>query len=189
LSPKEVSCFLESIGSLKHRAILMTAYAAGLRISETIHLRVSDIDSQRMVIRVEQGKGGKDRLVMLSTRLLGILRMYWKVVRPTDWLFPGAIPGRSITADAVEKACRKAHQRSGIKKPITPHSLRHGFATHLLETGTDVRTIQLLLGHRNLATTARYLKVSTSTICATTSPFDRLPQPPASEPPVPPARH
>ena len=162
LSQEEVTGFLESIGSLKQRTILMTAYAAGLRVSEATRLKVTDIDSQRMVIRVAQGKGQKDRYVMLSPRLLEILRVYWKAARPKQWLFPGEIPGRPISRSAVELACHKAHARSGIKKPITPHSLRHAFATHLLESGTDVRTIQLLMGHRSLATTARYLKVATS---------------------------
>lgn len=114
---------------------------------------------------------------MLSPRLLEILRFYWHEVRPRDWLFPGDIPGHPITRSAVALACRIARQRSGIQKPITPHSLRHAFATHLLESGTDVRRIQLLMGHRALSTTARYLKVATSTICATTSPFDLLPHP------------
>ena len=156
LSREEVAHFLDSIASLKHRTILMTAYAAGLRISEVTHLKITDIDSQRMMIRVEQGKSRKDRYVMLSPQLLEILRTYWKSTRPTEWLFPGDIPGRPISKDAVEQACQKAHRVSGIKKPITPHSLRHGFATHLLESGTDVRRIQLLMGHRSLATTARY---------------------------------
>ncbi len=188
LSQEEVTRFLECIASLKHRTILMTAYAAGLRISEAVHLKVTDIDSQRMVIRVEQGKGAKDRFVMLSPRLLEILRFYWKTFHPQEWLFPGDIPGRPITRSAVESACRKARQLSGIKKPITPHSLRHAFATHLLEGGTDLRTIQLLLGHRSLATTSHYLKVATSTVCATTSPFDLLPRPqPPQSPPSPPA--
>lgn len=187
LSQEEVTRFLQCIGSLKHRSILMTAYAAGLRVSEAVHLKVTDIDSQRMVIRVKQGKGQKDRYVMLSPRLLEILRAYWKTTHPKAWLFPGDFPGRPITRSAVALACRKARERSGIKKPITPHSLRHAFATHLLESGTDVRTIQLLMGHRSLATTARYLKVATSTVCATESPFDLLPRPQPTQPqPSPP---
>jgi site-specific recombinase XerD len=187
LSREEVNRFLDCIASRKHRTILMTAYAAGLRVSEAVHLKVSDIDSQRMVIRVAQGKGAKDRYVMLSPRLLEILRDYWKASHPKDWLFPGDIPGRPITRFAVAAACQKARKLSGIKKPITPHSLRHAFATHLLEGGTDVRTIQLLLGHRSLSSTSHYLKVATSTVCATTSPFDLLPQPePPQSPPSPP---
>ena len=184
LSAEEVMHFLESIGNRKHRAILMTAYAAGLRVSEAIHLKATDIDSQRMMLRVDQGKGRKDRYVMLSPRLLNELRAYWKAVHPTLWLFPGDRPGQPITRTAVELACRKAHRASGISKPITPHSLRHAFATHLLESGADLRTIQLLLGHRSLATTSRYLKVATTTVCATISPFDLLPQ--ILPPPTPP---
>ena len=188
LSREEVAHFFESIASRKHRTILMTAYAAGLRISEVTRLKLTDIDSQRMMLRVEQGKGQKDRYVMLSPQLLEILRAYWKLTHSTVWLFPGDIPGRPISKAAVEQACQKARRVSGIKKPITPHSLRHGFASHLLEAGTDVRRIQLLMGHRSLATTARYLKVATTTVCATTSPFDLLPRPePTPSPPTPPA--
>jgi integrase/recombinase XerD len=182
LSPEEVMHFLDSIANLKHRTILSTAYAAGLRVSEATNLKVTNIDSKRMMLRVDEGKGRKDRDVMLSPRLLEELRSYWKVARPKVWLFPGDIPGRPITTGAVELACRKAHRASGIRKPITPHSLRHAFATHLLESGTNVRTIQLLLGHRSLATTSRYLKVATSTVCASTSPFDLLPR---VDPPLP----
>ena len=182
LSPEEVRHFLDAIINHKHRAILMTAYAAGLRVSEATHLKVTDIDSQRMMLRVEQGKGMKDRYVMLSPRLLDVLRTYWKSARPTRWMFPGEVPGQPITREAVGLACQKARRDAGITKPITPHSLRHAFATHLLESGADLRTIQLLLGHRSLATTARYLKVATTTVCATISPFDLLPQ---VEPPPP----
>ncbi len=175
LSPEEVMRFLECVNTTKHRAILMAAYSAGLRVSEATHLRVTDIDSQRMMLRVNQGKFAKDRYVMLSPRLLEELRAYWRVGRPKTWLFPGDIPGHPISRHAVGLACEKAHRSSGIKKPITPHSLRHAFATHLLERGVDVRRIQLLMGHRSLSTTTRYLKVATSTICATTSPLDLLP--------------
>jgi integrase/recombinase XerD len=181
LSPEEVSCFLNAVGNIKHRVILEVAYAAGLRVSELTHLKVSDIDSKRMVLRVEQGKGQKDRYVMLSPELLERLRAYWKIARPQDWLFPGKVAGQPITRFAVELVCQRARRRCDIQKPITPHSLRHAFATHLLERGTDVRTIQLLLGHRSLATTSRYLKLATSTVCATRSPFDLLPQPPQPE--------
>lgn len=177
LSPEEVLHFLGCVESVKHSAILTTCYAAGLRISEAVRLKPTDIDSQRMVVRVEQGKGQKDRYVMLSPKLLDTLRSYWRIVRPIDWLFPGDIPGKPITKDAVENACQKARRMSGIPKPITPHSLRHAFAVHLLESGTDVRTIQLLLGHRSLATTARYLRIATSKVCSTTSPLDLLPRP------------
>lgn len=175
LSPEEVTRFLESIHGMKHRAILMSSYAAGLRVSEATHLKVTDVDSQRMMLRVDQGKGQKDRYVMLSPRLLEELRVYWRAGRPKTWLFPGDIPGRPITRDAVGQACNRARLASGITKPISPHSLRHAFATHMLERGVDLRRIQLLMGHRSLATTARYLRVATSTICAITSPLDLLP--------------
>ena len=177
LSPEEVIQFLNCIASRKHRAILTTCYAAGLRISEAIALTLPAIDSKRMVLRVEQGKGQKDRYVMLSPKLLEILRDWWRIEKPKDWIFPGDIPGRHISKDAVEQACQKAQRLSQIPKPITPHSLRHAFAVHLLESGTDVRTIQLLLGHRSLATTARYLRIATSKVCSTSSPLDLLPRP------------
>ena len=135
-----------------------------------------------MVIRVEQGKGQKDRYVMLSPKLLESLRNWWRVAKPKSWLFPGDIAGTHITTDAVEQACKKAQRCCRIPKPITPHSLRHAFAVHLLESGTDVRTIQLLMGHRSLATTARYLRIATTKVCSTTSPLDLLPRPLAAEP-------
>jgi site-specific recombinase XerD len=187
LSPEEVLQFLDCVGSTKHRTVLTTCYAAGLRISESVRLRPADIDSKRMVIRVEQGKGQKDRYVMLSPKLLVTLRAWWRLGRPLHWLFPGDRPEQHISKDAVEQACQKAHRLCHIPKPITPHSLRHAFAVHLLEQGTDVRTIQLLLGHRSLATTARYLRVATSKVCSTTSPLDLLPHPVPVEPkPAPP---
>jgi len=182
LSREEVLQFLASVPSLKHRAILTTCYAAGLRISEAVSLKPTAIDSQRMVVRVELGKGQKDRYIMLSPKLLDILRHWWRVAKPQVWLFPGDIPGQHITRSSVERVCQEAHQRCRISKPTTPHSLRHAFAVHLLEQGTDVRTIQLLLGHRSLATTARYLRIATNKVCATTSPFDLLPQPVAPKP-------
>jgi len=178
LSPEEVLQFLDSVASTKHRAILTTCYAAGLRISEAIRLKPVDIDKQRMVIRVEQGKGHKDRYVMLSPKLLETLRSYWRAVRPTgEWLFEGDIAGQPINRSSVEVACQQTRQRSGIRKPVTPHSFRHAFAVHLLESGADVRTIQLLLGHRSLATTARYLRIATSKVCSASSPLDLLPRP------------
>jgi site-specific recombinase XerD len=140
-------------------------------------LTLSAIDSERMVLRIEQGKGQKDRDVMLSATVLALLRDWWRVSRSSHGLFPGDRPGAPITTRAVDRACRHAHQRCGIPKPITPHSFRHAFAVHLLEAGTDVRTIQLLLGHRSLTTTARYLRLTTTTICATVSPLDLLPRP------------
>jgi integrase/recombinase XerD len=187
LSPEEVMHFLSCVDCNKHRVILTTCYAAGLRISEAVRLKATAIDSARMVVRVEQGKGRKDRYVMLSPTLLGILRGYWRAVRPTEWLFPGVREGRPITKDAVERACQKGLRSSGLSKLVTPHSLRHAFAVHLLESGTDLRTIQLLLGHRSLATTASYLRIATSKVCATSSPLDLLPHPvPAKPEPAPP---
>ena len=177
LSPDEVVHFLACVPHPAHRTILTTCYATGLRISEAVGLTVSDIDSQRMVLRVEDGKGHQDRYVMLSPTLLAILREWWRVHRPTHWLFPGQHPGRPLTSHAVREAAQRAHQRSHIAKPIHPHSLRHAFAVHLLESGTDIRTIQLLLGHRRLETTARYLRLATTTVCATVSPLDLLPRP------------
>ncbi len=181
-SPEEVALFLDSVASVKHHAILTACYAAGLRISEAVSLRPADIDSQRMLLRVEQGKGGKDRYLMLSPKLLEVLRDYWRRTRPAgEWLFPGLIPGNHVNRHTVEKACQKAREAAGLAKRLTPHSLRHGFAAHMLENGADVRTIQLLLGHRSLATTARYMRVTRSAIRAATSPFDRLPVLPAAD--------
>lgn len=185
LSPEEVLQFLGCVPGVKHRAILTTCYAAGLRISEAVRLKITDIDSQRMVLRVEQGKGRKDRYVMLSPKLLVVLRDWWRVEKPRHWLFPGQLPHRPIGRSAVEQVCQKAHRICGIAKPITPHSLRHAFAVHLLESGTDVRTIQLLLGHRSLATTAQYLRIATNKVCSTSSPFDLLPVPMSPPPPAP----
>jgi site-specific recombinase XerD len=182
LSPEEVAQFLACVSNLKQRTLLSTLYATGLRVSEATHLKVTDIDSQRMTLRVEQGKGQKDRYVMLSRQLLENLRAYWKAFRPEGWLFPGETIGRPITRDAVGQTCQRACRLSGLKKPVTPHSLRHAFAVHLLERGTDIRTIQLLLGHRSLSTTARYLKLATSKVGSTTSPFDLLPRPEPSTP-------
>ena len=187
LSPEQVLHFLGCVDRGKHRVILTTCYAAGLRISEAVRLNAAAIDSARMVIRVNQGKGCKDRYVMLSPTLLEILRNYWKAARPKEFLFPGVHEDRPITKDAVEADCQKAHRLSGLSKPVTPHSLRHAFAVHLLESGTNVRTIQLLLGHRSMGTTARYLRIATSKVCATSSPLDLLPRPVPAEPePVPP---
>jgi site-specific recombinase XerD len=182
LSPAEVTQFFAAITGLKHRALLMTAYAAGLRVSEVVALRVDDIDSRRMVIRIRQAKGQKDRYVMLSPRLLTILREYWKADRPTQFLFPGNVPDRPITARTVEKACRDAREAAGLGKHVTVHTLRHSFATHLLEAGTDLRTIQVLLGHRSLRTTAVYTHVSAATLETTQSPLDRLAPPTAGRP-------
>jgi integrase/recombinase XerD len=174
LGPDELVRFFAAIKNLKHRALLMTAYAAGLRVSEVTRLRIADIDSARMVIRVRHGKGQKDRYVMLSPRLLEILRAYWKAARPSDFLFPGAAPDRPLTTGSVRKVCSRARRAAGLDKPITVHTLRHSFATHLLESGTDLRTIQVLLGHHSFHTTARYVHVATASLPSTRSPFDRL---------------
>jgi integrase/recombinase XerD len=175
LSPAEVAAVFAATRNLKHRAILMTIYAAGLRVSELTHLRVSDIDSQRQVICVRQGKGRKDRQVMLSPKLLELLRIYWKSYRPTGWLFPGKPPERPITRETVFTICRQAGAAAHLSKRISPHTLRHCFATHLLEDAIDLRRIQVLLGHRNLKTTAKYLHVSNLAVRTTVSPLDRLP--------------
>jgi len=174
LSGDEVARLFAAIGNLKHLAILMTTYAAGLRVSEVARLRVEDIDSQRMVIHVRQGKGQKDRYVMLSPRLLEILRNYWKAVRPRGYLFPGTAPDQPIAVNSVHKACARAAGYAQLGKHVTVHTLRHSFATHLLEAGTDLRTIQVLLGHRSFNTTARYVHVATASLASTRSPLDRL---------------
>ena len=187
LSRAEVQQFLESVPLLKHRPILSVGYAAGLRLSEAVRLQPAPIDRARMVLRVEQGQGQKDRYVLLSPRLRELLRAWWKVAQPWPWLFPGRPADRPIPTAAVEEACQQAQCRCGIPKPIPPHSWRHAFAVHLLDGGTDVRTIQLLLGHRSLATTARYLRIATPQVCATRSPFDLLPEPRAPQaPPIAP---
>jgi site-specific recombinase XerD len=152
-------------------------YGTGMRVSEAVHLHPANIDSQRMMIRIELSKGHKDRDVQLSPKLLELLRCYWRKVRPAEWMFPGEIPNQPLSPDAVGDAVARASQRAGLKKAVSPHSFRHAYAVHLLEAGTDVRRIQLLLGHRSLATTARYLRLATTTVCATSSPLDLLPLP------------
>ena len=174
LSREEVLRFLDAVAMPKHRVILTVCYAAGLRISEAVRLTPAAIDSHRMVIRVAEGKGRKDRYVMLSPQLLAILRDYWRTAQPKQWLFPGDLPDQPISRHAVEIACRAARRRCNIGKPVTPHVLRHAFAVHLLEAGADLRTIQLLLGHRSLGTTARYLRLATNKVCAIASPLDTL---------------
>jgi integrase/recombinase XerD len=182
LSQEEVVQFLDHVPSLKYRAVLMACYGSGLRISEAVALKVGDVDSQRMLIRVEQGKGRKDRYVMLSPRLLEVLRIWWRAARPQHWLFPGWRTGRHITAPSIQAACREASLRCGLRKRITAHTLRHSFATHLLENGTDIRIIQVLLGHSQIDTTARYTAVSPQVVAATVSPLDRLDRKPVSPP-------
>lgn len=177
LSPPEVVQFFGAIDSFKYRTLLMTAYAAGLRLSEVLHLRVSDIDSERRVIRVHLGKGHKDREVMLSPKLLELLRQYWKQYRPQTWLFAGQAGQEPLAPSTVQAVCLRARRDSGLGKKVSSHSLRHWFATHLPEACVDLRTLQLLLGHTNLSTTARYLHVSKASLAATASPLDALPLP------------
>jgi integrase/recombinase XerD len=174
LSTEEVEPILTAPRSLKSRALLMTLYAAGLRRFELSRLRVHDIDSARMTITVHQGKGQKDRVVMLSPVLLDTLRQYWRYNKPTEWLFPGRTPGQPISTNDIFMVFHNAVRRAGISKKVSPHSLRHSFATHLLESGSDLRTIQILMGHRSLKTTARYLHVSQHQVRATSSPLDSL---------------
>lgn len=160
LSPAQVQRLFEATGNLKHRTILMTLYATGLRIAEALALQLGDIDSARMLIRVRQGKGAKDRYVPLSDTLLEHLRHYWRTYRPGHWLFPSTDPRRALSASAVQRVCSKAAHRAGLGKRVSPHTLRHSFATHHLESGTNLKTIQVLLGHGSLKTTARYLHVA-----------------------------
>ena len=174
LSRDEVRQFFAAISRIKTRAMLMTLYAAGLRVSELVNLKIRDIDSKRMLIRVQQGKGQKDRYVMLSAVLLGILRDYWKKHQPTSWLFPGLDKNQPLDRRTVQIICGTVAQRARMQKHVSPHTLRHTFATHLLEAGTDIRTIQALLGHRSLRTTALYTYVSPERIVATRSPLDTL---------------
>jgi integrase/recombinase XerD len=180
LSADEVVRFLEAVSSLKARVALTTAYAAGLRVSEVVGLKAADIPgsspgtSGRMVIRVERGKGGKERYVMLSEQLLGILRSYWRLAHPERFLFPGRDKPKPIEPTVLHAACRSARAAAGIDKRVSVHVLRHSFATHLLESGVDIRIIQVLLGHENLSTTARTTRVSTQVIARTESPLDRL---------------
>lgn len=174
LSADEVAQFLEAVSSLKARVALTTAYAAGLRIGEVCGLEVEDIDSSRMVIHVRHGKGAKARYVMLSNELLGVLRRYWRLSRPTVFLFPGRDADKPIEPTVLNAACRSAVAAAGLAKRVTVHTLRHSFATHLLENGTDIRIIQVLLGHAHLSSTAHYTQVSTDTIRSTASPLDRL---------------
>jgi len=175
LSREEVRGLLEAPRNLRHRALLAILYGSGLRISEVARLKVSDIDSARNVLWVRSGKGRKDRQALLPPKLRELLRSYWRSRRPTDWLFPGARSGQPISVKAIFTACRNAARAAGIAKPVHPHSLRHAFATHLLEAGVDLRTIQILLGHANLETTARYLQVADVAVRATTSPLELLP--------------
>jgi integrase/recombinase XerD len=174
LSPEEVARLLDAAPGLKYKAALSVAYGAGLRAAEVVSLKVSDIDSTRMIIRVEQGKGGKDRNVMLSPSLLNLLRTWWKAARPQGWLFPGRDPAQPMTTRQLNRACHAAAQMADINKRVSLHTLRHSFATHLLEQNIDVRVIQVLLGHARLDTTALYTRVATKTISEVMSPLEHI---------------
>jgi site-specific recombinase XerD len=186
LSPDEVARLLEAAPGPKYKAALSAAYGAGLRVAEVVALKVSDVDSRRMLLRIEQGKGRRDRHAMLSPQLLELLRDWWRIARPPGWLFPGRDPMLPLTTRQLNRAVHAAAAMAGIKKRVTPHTLRHSFATHLLEQNIDIRVIQVLLGHAKLDTTAIYTRVATTTIRAVMSPLDRLtlliakrPEPPA----------
>ena len=185
LSRNEVLRLLSGISRIKTRAMLTTLYATGMRVSELGQLNVCDIDSQRRVITVRQGKGQKDRYVMLSAKLLALLREYWKQHRPRNFLFPGADPAQPMDRSAVRVLCVTAARKAGITKPVSPHTLRHAFATHLLEDGVDLRTIQALLGHRSIRTTALYTYVSPEKVRSTASPLDTLEAMVTAAPPTP----
>ena len=175
LGTDEVPRLLAAARSLGDRALFETAYGCGLRLGEIRHLKITDIDSGRMVLRVEQGKGRKDRYVMLPHALLETLRAYWREAKPRYWLFPGQVPGQPLSDKTVQMAVRKALRVAGITKRVSVHSLRHSFATHLLEAGTNVRAIQVLLGHRSLGTTQLYTHLAATYLHETKSPLDRLP--------------
>ena len=180
LSPDEVKRLLEATTNLKYKAALATAYGAGLRASEVTHLKVTDIDSQRMVLRVEQGKGSKDRNAMLSPTLLALLRQWWRTAQAQrrmlkgGWLFPGQNPVNPLTTRQLRRAMEASVKLAGLEKHVSLHSLRHAFATHLLEQGVDIRLIQVLLGHKKLETTAMYSQVATRTLRDTHSPLEAL---------------
>jgi site-specific recombinase XerD len=185
LSPEEVGRLLEAAPGpgLKYKAALSIAYGAGLRVGEVVMLRVGDIDSKRMLIRVEQGKGRKDRHAMLSPQLLELLRAWWRQCRSQSWLFPGQDPVRPLTARQLNRVCHMAAETAGLSTWVTPHTLRHSFATHLLENDIDVRVIQVLLGHSKLDTTARYTHVAVNTLRTVMSPLDRLLPPTGAQKP------
>ena len=174
LSPPEVVRLLDAAPPGRDRVLLQVIYACGLRLGEVLHLRVTDIDSARMVVHVRHGKGGKDRFVPLSVRLLAELRAYWQQHRPPTWLFPGATPGRPLNHSSVQRPFQHLVRTAGLSKRVTPHTLRHSYATHLLEAGVDVVTVQRLLGHNDLQTTVRYLHISTQRLRQTPSLLDLL---------------
>ena len=174
LTPEEVLLLLESAPGPRDKAALAVAYGAGLRLSEITNLKVSDIDSKRMLLRIEQGKGQKDRNGLLSPRLLEVLREWWLIGQPTTWLFPGRDPLLAISTKQIYRAVRDTAADIGIKKRVSPHTLRHSFATHMLEQGVDIRLIQVALGHSKLDTTARYAHVASKVLRDMVSPLDRL---------------
>jgi integrase/recombinase XerD len=174
LSQEEVARLLEAAPGIKYKAALSVAYGAGLRVSEVANLKVSDIDSERMTLKVEQGKGQRDRYVMLSPQLLELLRDWWWAARPQVWLFPGQNPINPMTPRQLNRAVTAAKNLAGISKRVSPHTLRHSFATHLLEQGVDIRVIQVLLGHAKLETTALYTRVAVNTVRDIKSPLEQL---------------
>ena len=176
LDLSEVRTMLTVMENLKHRAVLTITYSAGLRVSETAHLKVTDIDSKRMMVRVRQGKGGKDRYTILSKTTLECLREYWRAYRPKDWLFEGQKEGSHICYTSIRNIFVEAKERAGITKPVGPHSLRHAFATHLIEAGTSLHHVQLLLGHKSPKTTTVYLHVSKMNLAQVSSPLDSIPE-------------
>lgn len=175
LDREEVESLFTATENLKHRAILMLIYSSGLRLTEAAHLKVTDIDSKRMLVRIKQGKGRKDRYTILSKAALEVLREYWDQYHPQDWLFEGGLPGRPLTGRSIQRILIKAKDIAKIKKPATVHTLRHSFATHLLEAGTDLYHIHLLLGHKSLNTTTIYLHVSRKELIRIVSPMDLAP--------------
>jgi integrase/recombinase XerD len=174
LSPDEVTRLLEAASGPKYKAAFSLAYGAGLRVAEVASVKIGDIDSKRMLLRIEQGKRRKDRYAMLSPKMLKLLRDWWQIRRPKIWLFPGQDPIKPLSTRQINRAVHEAARRAGIDKRVSPHTLRHSFATHLLEEHVDIRVIQVLLGHAKLETTAIYTQVATRTICTVTSPLDRL---------------
>lgn len=176
LDLSKVRTMLSVMENLKHRAVLTITYSAGLRVSETAHLKVTDIDSKRMMVRVRQGKGGKDRYTILSKTTLECLREYWRAYRPKDWLFEGQKEGSHICYTSIRNIFVDAKERAGITKPVGPHSLRHAFATHLIEAGTSLHHVQLLLGHKSPKTTTVYLHVSKMNLAQVSSPLDSIPE-------------
>ena len=174
LSRDELVNLFGSVKNLKHRAILVTAYACGLRISEVVNLKVNDIDSSRIMVRIEHGKGDKDRYSIASPRLLNELRSYWKMYRPSLWLFPNERTKEKLTRSTPHLIFKAAKKKAAITKKVTFHSLRHAFATHLLEAGVDIRTIQILLGHSSITSTAKYLHVARKDLGSVKSPLDLL---------------